>query len=265
MPRANRYFIPGYIWHLTHRCHKREFLLKFNRDKRRWKSWLFEAKKRYGLCILNYMVTDNHIHLLVLDKGDHECIPKSIQLLAGRTGQEFNHRKQRKGAYWEDRYHATAVDKAGHLVQCMDYIDMNMVRAGMVNHPAQWPFCGYHELMSGKQRYRLIDSEPVAQLLGIASPEELPGLRKRAISAVQKKESFQRQRKWTESIAVGSESFVETVKGELGFLGKPRNVHQGADNCQLREPVDPYNAIFKAENDPLSPKNSLFWNVYPEI
>ena len=44
MPRANRYFLPGYIWHITHRCHKTEFLLKFARDRERWIAWLFEAK-----------------------------------------------------------------------------------------------------------------------------------------------------------------------------------------------------------------------------
>ena len=64
MPRANRYFIPGYTWHITHRCHKQEFLLKFIRDRRKWISWLYEAKKRFGLAVLNYTVTSNHIHLL---------------------------------------------------------------------------------------------------------------------------------------------------------------------------------------------------------
>ena len=48
MPRAKRYHIPGYVWHITHRWHKREFLLKFVRDRRRWVQWLFEAKKRFG-------------------------------------------------------------------------------------------------------------------------------------------------------------------------------------------------------------------------
>lgn len=46
-------------WHITHRCHKREFLLKFSKDRRRWLQWLSEAKKRYGLKILNYAVTSN--------------------------------------------------------------------------------------------------------------------------------------------------------------------------------------------------------------
>ena len=90
MARAKRHYIPGQICHLTHRCHKREFLLKFARDRRRWLQWLYESKKRYGLIILNYTVTSNHIHLLVADNQDRNTIPDSVRLIAGRTGQEFN-------------------------------------------------------------------------------------------------------------------------------------------------------------------------------
>ena len=97
MARAKRHYIPGYIWHITHRCHKGEFLLKFNKDKQRWLQWLYQAKKRFGLTLLNYTVTSNHIHLLAVGDSDREVIPKSIQLIAGRTGQEFNQRKARTG------------------------------------------------------------------------------------------------------------------------------------------------------------------------
>jgi len=92
------------------------------------------------LKIINYMVTSNHIHLIVADAGDKDVIPNSMQLIAGRSGQEYNQRKKRKGAYWEDRYHATAVESGDHLARCMVYIDTNMVRAGAVNHPSMWPF-----------------------------------------------------------------------------------------------------------------------------
>ena len=80
MARAKRYYIPGHVWHITHRCQKREFLLKFAKDRRRWLQWLFEAKRRYGLVVLNYMATSNHIHLLVVDDGDRDVIPKSMQV-----------------------------------------------------------------------------------------------------------------------------------------------------------------------------------------
>lgn len=142
MARANRHYIPGHAWHITHRCHKKEFLLKFARDRQGWLDWLFEAKKRYGVVILNYMATCNHIHLLIHDRDGGEIIPKSVQLVAGRTAQEYNQRKRRKGAFWEDRYHATAVQIDQHLIQCIVYMDLNMVWAGAVKHPSEWPHSG---------------------------------------------------------------------------------------------------------------------------
>ena len=155
MARANRHHIPDCVWHITHRCHKQEFLLKFKKDRQRWLWWLFEAKKRFGLKILNYTVTSNHIHLLVLDSGK-EVIPKSIQLIAGRSAQEFNQRKKRKGAFWEDRYHATAIQTDQHLMRCLVYIDLNMVRSGVVSHPSEWTCGGYNEIQNPRNRYEVV-------------------------------------------------------------------------------------------------------------
>jgi len=79
---------------------------------------VFEAKKRFGLSVLNYVVTSNHVHLLLKDTGPN-VIAHSMQLIAGRTAQEYNQRKARGGAFWEDRYHATAIEIDEHLVRCL--------------------------------------------------------------------------------------------------------------------------------------------------
>ena len=125
MPRAKRYYIPGCVWHIRHRCHKKEFLLKFGRDRKRWLELLYKAKQRYGLVVLNYIVTPNHIHLLVSDDGHRDTIAKSMQMVAGQTGQEYNRHKNRHGAFWEDRYHATAIEGGSHL-SCVASIRMEM-------------------------------------------------------------------------------------------------------------------------------------------
>ena len=173
MARAKRHFIPGFIWHITHRCHKREFLLKFSKDRQRYLHWLYQARKRYGLSILNYMVTSNHVHLLVFDTGKRGVIPKSMQLVAGRTGQEYNQRKNRSGAYWEDRYHATAVESGEHLARFFVYIDLNMVRAGVVSHPSRWSFSGYNEIRQPRRKNVLIDYERLQGLLGVGCYDQL--------------------------------------------------------------------------------------------
>ena len=244
MPRANRYHIPGLVWHITHRCHKREFLLKFARDRRRWQYWLFEARKRFGLRVLNYAVTSNHIHLLIDEGGRSGIIAESMQLIAGRTGQEFNKRKGRRGAFWEDRYHATAVDSDEYLRRCMAYIDLNMVRAGVVDHPSKWLDCGYGAIQEPPQRYRVIDVEAVANRMGYSGVVELQREQRRWIEEGLGSELFGRRDPcWTESLAVGGENYVDQVANELGMKSYHKQKTEQDGVFMIRESQAPYNAF----------------------
>ena len=244
MPRANRNFLPGYVWHLTHRCHESAFLLKFARDRRTWIRWLFEAKKRFGLCVLNYVVTSNHIHLLVRDTG-HGEIPPSMQLIAGRTAQQYNQRKKRKGAFWEDRYHATAVATDNHLVQCLVYIDMNMVRAGAVNHPREWRESAYAERHAAQQRYCIVDAPTLRALLGFREPAHLAVELEELVNAALATNAIERQPCWTESFAVGSREFVAQVKDKLGARASYRRIVEHADRYVLKETSGTYRLHFE--------------------
>jgi len=260
LARANRHYLPGYAWHITHRCHKKEFLLKFIRDQRRWLQWLFEVMKRFNISILNYGVTSNHIHLIVKDDKGEEVIPQSVQLIAGRTGQEYNQRKRRKGAFWEDNYHATAVEADSHLIECMVYVDLNMVRAGVVIHPSEWPFCGYNEIQDPRQRYSLIDHEGLMGLFDIKNRDELKKTYRDWLQEGMERQSRERQPRWTESIAVGSESFVRDTQEKLGIRGIGREV-MGANGCfELREPDTPYEALFRPQNADLRQENTYYWD-----
>ena len=260
MARANRHHLPDYVWHITHRCHKKEFLLKFDKDKKLWMRWLFEAKKRFGLTILNFTVTSNHVHLLVYD-GKANIIPKSIQLIAGRTGREYNQRKKRKGAYWEDRYHATAVKTGEHLIRCMAYIDLNMVRAGVVRHPREWMYGGYHEIQKPKQRYSLINRQRLTALLEIKDEDKLPEYHRNWVEEIIQNRSNQRDAKWTESIAVGDKQFVTETKAKLGIRAIGRRERQNNGGYELKEAQSPYKRVFDPEKCSLRLKNSYFWRL----
>jgi putative transposase len=264
MARAKRHYLPGYIWHITHRCHKREFLLKFAKDRRRYLQWLYRAKARYGLTILDYMVTSNHIHLLVADDGERGVIPDSMQLVAGRTGQEYNQRKARKGAYWEDRYHATAVESGEHLARCILYVDTNMVRAGVVSHPSMWSSCGYNEIQEPRRKNVLIDYQRLKTLIGAGSYEELRRSHKGWVEEYLGDGVKRRQEEWTGSIAVGSRPFVEKVKGVLGSRVRGRDIIEGSGGYQVREELGIYNALFGGKKGDIGPENTYFWNTNPE-
>lgn len=246
MPRANRHFIPNHVWHITHRCHKKEFLLKFARDRRRWRYWLFQAKKRYNLCVLNYIVTSNHTHLLVKDRGNGE-IAKSMQLIAGRTAQEFNKRKTRKGAFWEDRYHATAVDTENYLARCMTYIDLNMVRAGVVQHPGKWPFSGYHEIQCPPERYAVIDQHALLDVFGFKEPVQFRQACREWVEESLQSRQQTRNGDWSESLALGGPDFVNDFKVGLGVQGMHRESVETVDGHVLKESPATYEATFNSK------------------
>ena len=247
MPRANRCFLPGYVWHITHRCHKKEFLLKFAQDRQRYIHWLYQARKRYPVKILNYMVTSNHVHLLLKNDGDENAILSFMQLVSGRLAQEYNIRKKRKGAFWEDRYHATAVETGQHLVQCLLYIDLNMLRAGAVTHPGEWLHCGYQELQLLRRRNTVIDQSEVAALSDVPV-DSLAQYHSEWIDGLLKREQQCREEQWTDSVAVGSIDYIEKVQEQFGVRGKSRQVCSAGEQFMLRESDADYRQDFEGEN-----------------
>ena len=207
------------------------------------------------------MVTSNHIHLLVEDKGEG-MIPRSIQLIAGRTAQDYNRRKRRKGAFWEDRYHATAVQADSHFVQCMLYIDLNMVRAGVVGYPSEWAYCGYNEIQKPPQRYSIIDRKRLMEVVGTGVGDELSEIYKGWVDEILRSSEPTRQSKWTENVAVGDMQFIGTVREELGIRAAGRYIIKSGASYELQEPTLSYSYDFGLENGTLSPENTYFWDFY---
>jgi putative transposase len=154
--------------------------------------------------------------LLLADQGNRE-IARAMQLIAGRTAQEFNSRKSRQGAFWEDRYHATAVQADSHLMRCITYIDLNMVRARSVEHPSAWDVCGYNEIQSPWGRKGVIDFDRLSFYLGARSNEELAILQNMQLD--HEIEHTLRDPVWTESDAVGEEMYLLELKRDLAARG----------------------------------------------
>ncbi len=167
-------------------------------------------------------------------------------------------RKGRKGAFWEDRYHATAVEVDSHLMRCLVYVDLNMVRAGVVNHPSGWPFCGYNEIQNPRQRYSIVDHEGLMEIFDMKSMDELKKTYGGFMDEALQKQGGERDARWSESVAVGSEAFVRDTKERLGIKAVGREVTGGDGSYELREPKVSYKANFQAENGDLSQENAFF-------
>jgi len=192
------------------------------------------------VCVLNYIVTSNHIHLLARDRGRGE-IPAAMQLVAGRTAQDYNRRKSRRGAFWEDRYHATAVQDDEYLARCMTYIDLNMVRAGAVGHPEDWDVSGFLEIQAPWQRKGVIDLPELRRLLDEPTNEQLARrLKQSAESAIG---ASSREEAWTTAVGVGDDRFLAMLKDDLGPRGLHRRIRRIGGQWVLQDGASAYSPV----------------------
>ena len=111
--------ISNCCFHITHRCQERRFLLKFEVDRKKYVERLREAVQKYAVDILDFMVTSNHVHLLLWAK-DADAVSRMMQFVQGSAGRDYNLRKKREGAFWRDRYHPTLIQNGEHLRRCLN-------------------------------------------------------------------------------------------------------------------------------------------------
>lgn len=210
MPRSARILLPGYLYHLTHRCHNGSFFLRFNSIRGEYRRRLWLAVRKFKIVMLNYCITSNHTHLL-LRAQQPTRISTFMRHLEGEFAAHYNKRKHRRGAFWSERYHATLIEGGCHLWNCMHYIDLNMVRAKIVAHPAHWSWSGYQEIAGLRQRYRILDLPELLRLAGFNDSSTFFAWYYVELDHALENASGLREPHWTESIAVGSEAFVQRI------------------------------------------------------
>jgi putative transposase len=176
-------------------------------------------------------------------------IGELMRAVAGEFARAYNQRKGRKDAYWGDNYHATMVDSGEYLWRCLLYIELNMVRCGVVGHPREWKWLGYHEIMGVRRRYRLLDLDRLCWRLRASCLEGLRAHLQVSLREALAKEQMKRDPRWTESVAIGSRRFVEKIEPTVLSRRKTEIVETRSNIWTLKESQAAYSVKS-------SPKNS---------
>lgn len=137
MPRRARLFLPGVPMHVIQRGNNRQACFFSDDDYRCYLEWLGHASRDTGCSIHAYVLMTNHVHLLLSahDAGD---VGGMMKALGQRYVQHVNRVYARSGTLWEGRYRSCLVQHDLYLLSCMRYIELNPVRAGMVDHPGAY-------------------------------------------------------------------------------------------------------------------------------
>jgi len=216
MPRRKRGWIDGACYHITHRCYNREFLFRYKKYRQFYLRQLFEMQKRYRVDVLDYIVTSNHVHLL-LTASKGERISEGLRYLNGRVAQFYNLQTGKTGAFWGDRFHSTLIQDGAHFSKCLFYIDLNMVRAKVVSHPAKWDVCAYHEFYKTKSKFRIVNIQRLLQVLSVGNIEQFRKWHTLTIDGMLKDDLLRREACWSRAFAVGDKKWLKTQLQNSGI------------------------------------------------
>jgi putative transposase len=158
MPRLPRLVLVGQPHHVIIRGNNREPIFIADEDYQFYLEKLRLACVKHQCDLHAYVLMTNHVHLLITPHKE-EGIAKMMQMVGRYYVQYFNHCYHRTGTLWEGRYKSTLIDSDAYALICYRYIELNPVRAGMVDEPAQYPWSSYRSNALGACNDMLIAHE----------------------------------------------------------------------------------------------------------
>ena len=121
------------MFHLTHRCRNRAFLLGFARDRNAYRAKLREHLGRYDLWLLDYCLISTYVHLLI-DAEDRAEVSAFMREVAGEFARAYNRGKARTNAFWGDNFHATLVEGGPYLGVSQNPLNSGTFIAHFIGH-----------------------------------------------------------------------------------------------------------------------------------
>lgn len=214
MPRRARLSIPGIPWHITQRGNNRSVCFYAEEDYQLYLHHLQEFAVKFGCAIHAWVLMTNHVHLLLTPQH-----PDSVSLLMKHLGQRYvqyiNRTYRRSGTLWEGRFRSCLTQSEEYVLSCYRYIELNPVRAGMVNQPKDYRWSSYHSNALGKASNLIIPHEEYLRI-GRDQQDRLESYRALFKAHLDEEIVGQIRNATNGNYALGSERFQKEIETALG-------------------------------------------------
>lgn len=221
MPRTARIAPKEQAYHILTRGNNRQDVFKGEKDYQKYLELLLQYKERYRFKLYHYVLMRNHVHLVLetVDRGGSLAeIMKGINL---SYAQYYKGRYRHIGHFWQDRYKSILVSKDKYLLACGSYVELNPVRAKIVEAPRDYKWSSYNAYAYGKKD-TIVDEHPIYKQLS----EDIAERRKKYREFVKGflKEKNAMKGDMNRRVVYGSEDFSEKIRDKYDLEGiiKPR-------------------------------------------
>jgi len=148
MPRRPRSILPNLPVHIVQRGNNRRTCFRQQKDFRSYLAALRETSSQYGVAIHAYALMSNHVHILATPDGVSSA-SNMMQQLGRKYVSYFNKAHCRTGTLWEGRFRSSSIRSVRYLFACYRYIELNPVRAGLVQLPGEYEWSSYRANAEG--------------------------------------------------------------------------------------------------------------------
>lgn len=222
MARPRRVCPANVPQHIIQRGNDRRDIFVAKEDYQRYLNWLRKVAEKYGVSIHAYVLMSNHVHLLATPTAAG-ATSSMMQTLGRRYVRYFNHRYDRTGTLWEGRFRSGLIDSEYYLLACARYIEMNPVRAGMVDTPEAYRWSSYRSNALGQADVTITPHEECRKL-GRSRAERQANYRALFDELLSEHTIAALRASNRRGTALGSEQFKDRLEQETGYRvrGRPR-------------------------------------------
>jgi putative transposase len=210
MARLPRVCLPGIPQHIIQRGNNRQACFAEEEDFSAYAHWLDEYSRKYRVAIHAWVLMTNHVHLLMTPETE-EGISKLMQTLGRHYVRYFNYTYRRTGTLWEGRFKSCVVDAENYLLICQRYIELNPVRAGMVDSPAEYAWSSYRSNGLGSP-VKMWTPHPIYLGLGKTQSERAEIYRSYFTVQLEPGLVTQIRESTNKGLALGNEKFKEEIE-----------------------------------------------------
>lgn len=220
MARLPRFVLPGYPQHVIQRANNGHQILLDEADY--WFLWekLKAAADKFHCEVHAYVLMPNHFHLL-LTPFQEDGIGKLMQYVGRYYVHHFNLRYDHTGTLWNGRYRATLLDPGAYLLACSRYVELNPVRAGLVDGPVDYGWSSYGRNAEGNED-DLVTAHPEYRKLGRSLTARQDAYRETFAQPLDDALITRIRDATNKAWVLGDEAFTRQLEGQLNRRPTPR-------------------------------------------
>jgi len=236
MPRTARVAPREHVYHVLTRGNNRQDVFEDEEDFRQYLDILLRYKEKYHFKLYHYVMMTNHVHLMIEPSEGGGSLSEVMKGINLAYAQYYKRKYRHTGHFWQDRYKSIIVSKDEYLLACGSYVELNPVRAKIVEDPKDYTWSSYRVYGYGK-RDVLIDEHPVYLQLSEDEGQRRRKYREFVRGRFKEKEAMKGE--MDKRLLYGNEDFVKDVTAtysiseKIGQMGRQRGWRKYKQNRPL--------------------------------